>query len=196
MRCSEQNIGEIVDVIRGGGVIVFPTDTVYGIGCDPYNGSAVQRIYRIKRRAQGKPLPVLASSIGRLEGIAEFNPSARRIAKRFWPGQVTIILNLRDGGLGRSLGVEDKIAVRVPGGECIGRILKECGLLVGTSANLSGSGPFVSPDECLGGIRGYDVLVDGGAIGGRGESTIVDLTGEPAVIREGAVARREIADTV
>ncbi len=196
LKCSDQDIGEIGEVIRRGGVIVFPTDTVYGIGCDPYNESAVRRIYKIKQRAQRKPLPVLASSVDELEDIVELNPNARKIAERFWPGRVTMILDLRDGIMGRSLGVKDKIAVRVPGGECTRRILEVCGLLVGTSANPSGTGSFVDPRECIESIRGYDAFIDGGVIVGKGESTVVDLTGEPAVIREGAIAGREILGTI
>lgn len=196
LRCSGQNIAEINDAVRGGGVIVFPTDTVYGIGCDPYDWSAVQRIYRIKRREQKKPLPVLAYSIDDLEGIVEMNPNSRKIAERFWPGQVTMVLGLKDPDLGRALGIEDKIAVRVPGGECVRRILEKCRLLVGTSANLSGAKPFVDPRECIEGVPDYDVFVDGGTIEGGGESTVVDLTGEPVVVREGAVTKEEIGSAV
>lgn len=196
MGCSGQNVAEISDVVRGGGVIVFPTDTVYGIGCDPYDGPAVRRIYRIKRRDRKKPLPVLAYSANDLEGVAEMNPDSRRIAERFWPGRVTMVLGLKDPDLGRALGIEDKIAVRVPGGECVRRILEKCRLLVGTSANPSGAGSFVDPAECIKSVPDCDVFVDGGTIEGGGESTVVDLTGEPVVVREGAVTREEVLSAV
>lgn len=196
LKCSEQNITEINNAIKKGGVIVFPTDTVYGIGCDPYDESAVQRIYKIKQREQRKPLPVLAFSIHDLENIVELTPHAKKIAEKFWPGQVTMILNLVDLDLGKSLGIENKIAVRIPNGECIRKILEKCKLLVGTSANLSGVKSFVDPKECIENVSDYDIFVDGGIIESKGESTIIDLTGELAVIREGAITKEEVMNTI
>lgn len=198
LACTRENLDEISGAVGRGGVIVFPTDTVYGIGCDPYRGRSVDRIYGIKRRDRGKPLPVLAFSADDVGGIAGFGPESRRIAERFWPGKVTLVLRLEDGGLGRSLGITDKIAVRVPGGRCARMILERCRLLVGTSANPSGARPFADPRDCPPDMRGYDILVDGGAIGGGGgggamESTIVDASaGEIRVVREGAVRAQEI----
>ena len=205
--CSGKDVGEIGRLVGAGGVIVFPTDTVYGMGCDPYNRAAVERVYRIKQREAGKPLPVLAHSVSDLEGIAEFGPGAKRVASKFWPGRVTMLLKLRDGRLGESLGIGERIAVRVPGGGCARSILGECGLLVGTSANRSGEGPYVDPGRCLLDIgRDCDLFVDGGVIaGGGGESTIVDLSsgdGTAAaaaaveIVREGAVGRQEILDAL
>lgn len=207
--CSREGVGDAGKAVRAGGVIVFPTDTVYGIGCSPYHGRAVRRIYGIKRRDAKKPLPILAGSAGELEGIAAFGKSARRIAARFWPGRVTMVLGLVDADIAESMGVggggdsggglAGSVAVRVPGGGCVTSVLRECGMLVGTSANVSGAGPFVDPDECARNISGYDVLVDGGVIGGNGaESTIVDATsadeGAVRILREGAVSGQEILD--
>ena len=196
-KCSQQNIEEINYTITHGGIIVFPTDTVYGIGCNPYDESAVQRIYRIKQRQQKKPLPVLAFSTDELEKIAVLDSRAQKIAKRFWPGQVTMILWIKDVRLKRSLRIQDKIAVRVPDGSCIRSILKRCRLLVGTSANPSGTRSFVDPKDCVKSIRGYDIFVDGGIIDGGKESTIIDLTEKHVkVIREGIITEKEIVESI
>ncbi len=208
--CIQQSMHDVGRTVRAGGVVVFPTDTVYGIGCSPYHGEAVRRIYEIKRRDPGKPLPILAGSAAELEGIASFGKIARRVAARFWPGRVTLVVGLRDAGVAESLGAGGgggkgtlgSVAVRVPDGGCVGSILQECGMLVGTSANVSGTGPFVDPDECIRNISGYDVFVDGGVIRGDGaESTIVDVTaadgeegGDVRILREGAVSGREVVD--
>lgn len=196
LECSERNVGEICSAVYRGGTVVFPTDTVYGIGCNPYDGHAVRKIYKIKRRGREKPFPVLAFSADDLQDVAVFDPVAARMAERFWPGRVTMILRLRDERLREPLGIQDKIAVRVPGGDCVRRILEGCRLLVGTSANPSGAGPFVDPAECVKSMGDCDVFVDGGTIAGGTESTIVDLTEGVEVKREGAVAKREIMDAV
>ncbi len=187
---------EACAIIAQGGTAIFPTDTVYGIGCNPYDKSAVQKIYRIKQREQEKPFPVLAFSTDELHDIAFFDPVATRIADRFWPGQVTMILRLKDKSLQGSLGIKDEIAVRVPSGSCIRDILEKCRFLVGTSANPSGIKPFIDPKECMKNITGYDVFVDGGMIKGGKSSTIIDLTGGVTIKREGIITSKEIIETV
>ena len=127
---------KISKTVANGGVIVFPTDTVYGIGCNPFDKTAVQRIYSIKQRDVQKQLPVLGFSVHDIKGIAEFTPSAEKISAVYWPGKVTLILKLKESRLEESLGVTDKIAVRVPHGRCVLSILEKCRLLVGTSANI------------------------------------------------------------
>ncbi len=190
VRCDERGAKDAARIIAKGGVVVFPTDTVYGIGCDPYNASAVQRIYRIKGRDPSKPLPVLAHSSENAARIAEMNGQARRLAAKFWPGKLTMILKAKDAELERVMGLSGTVAVRVPGGRCVQAILEICGYLAGTSANASGGGSISDPAraesiEC-------DIMVDGGAAGGI-ESTIIDLSGgEIKFARIGAVAKDEI----
>ena len=100
--------------IKQGGIVIFPTDTVYGIGCDPYNKNSVSLLYIIKNREKTKPVPVLVYSKKELEKIAEFNPLATKIAEKFWPGPITMILDVKDADIQKSLGLGKKIAVRVP----------------------------------------------------------------------------------
>ena len=91
------------------------------------------------------------------------------------------------------MGLNKKIAVRVPNNQCVLSLLKECKLLVGTSANISGTAPFTDPDECIKGITGYDLLIDGGIISSQGESTIVEIEdGDIKIVRNGSVSEEEI----
>ena len=85
-----------IESIKNGGVVIFPTDTVYGIGCDPYNEDAIKRIYELKNRDSTKPLPILGYSKQFLENIVEFDEITNRIAEKFWPGRLTIVLPLKD----------------------------------------------------------------------------------------------------
>jgi L-threonylcarbamoyladenylate synthase len=191
--CDKNGIEIAVKSIRSGGVVVFPTDTVYGLGCDPYNSTAIKKIYKIKKRESSKLFPILAYSKNDLSEIVIFDEKSSKIAEKFWPGQVTLVVRLKDKRIRRSMNVQDKIAVRVPNNSCALALLKECKLLVGTSANISGMHPFTNANECLENISGYDVFLDGGTITGAGESTIVEIDNDKLVIhREGAVAKTEI----
>jgi L-threonylcarbamoyladenylate synthase len=191
VRCDAAGVAAAVQTVRDGGVVVYPTDTVYGIGCDPYSASAVERVRRIKRRRPDMPLPVLAWSIDDVARVAVISPAAGRLAEEFWPGGLTLILRLRDARLGRSMGIRERIAVRVPGCECTTRMLLECRYVVGTSANISGKGPQRDPRQVRG-MDGCDTFVDGGTTPG-GESTIVDASGDTVgIVREGAVPPEEV----
>ena len=175
--------------------MIFPTDTVYGIGCDPYNKKAVSRLYEIKKREKTKLFPVLGISKMELEKIAEFNTMEEKIAEKFWPGQVTLILKVKDEKIRQTLCLDKKIAVRVPNNQCVLSLLKECKLLVGTSANISGTTPFTDPNECSKNLTRYDLLIDGGIIPSQSESTIVEIVGDDIkILREGNVPEKEIRE--
>ncbi len=191
--CDKDGIDIAVRSIRNGGVIVFPTDTVYGLGCDPYNSKAIKKIYKIKKRESSKLFPILAYSKKDLSDIVVFDEKSNKIAEKFWPGQVTLVLEVKDEKIKKSMNVQSKIAVRVPNNSCALALLKECKLLVGTSANVSGMRSFTNPDDCFDSISGYDIFVDGGAITGSGESTVVEVDdGKLTVHRKGAVSEKEI----
>ena len=179
--------------VKQGGIVIFPTDTVYGIGCDPYNKNSVSLLYKIKKRKKTKPFPVLGYSKKELEKIAEFNSLATKIAEKFWPGPITMILNVKDANIQKSLGLGKKIAVRVPDNICALSLLKECKVLVGTSANISDEASLIDPNECETKMPNYDLLIDGGVIISKGESTIVEIDGDKAkIVREGSVSEKEI----
>jgi len=193
--CTDSDIKVAIKKIKAGEIIVFPTDTVYGLGCDPYNKKTVSRLYEIKKREKTKPFPILGISKTELEKIAEFNTLERKIAEKFWPGQITLILKIKDEKIRQSLCLDKKIAVRVPNNQCVLSLLKECKLLVGTSANISGTTPFTDPNECSKNLTRYDLLIDGGIIPSQSESTIVEIVGDDIkILREGNVPEKEIRE--
>ena len=191
--CDKEGIEKAFQIINRGGIAVFPTDTVYGIGCDPYNKDSVRKIYEIKSRNISKPFPVLVYSKDIAERIAFFDEFTKKIAEKFWPGPLTMILKLTDEKLKKSLNVTNKIAIRVPNHKCTLELLKKCNFLVGTSANISGHSSFTNPDECFNNLRKYDIFVDGGIITSKSESTIIEIENEKIkIIREGSLSHEEI----
>ena len=195
VNCDKDGIKKASQSINEGGIVVFPTDTVYGIGCNPYNTSAIKQIYEIKSREISKPFHVLVYSKGLAEQIAHFDKVTRKIADRFWPGPLTMILRVTDNKLKESLNLNNKIAIRVPNHRCTLDLLEKCNFIIGTSANISGETSFTNPDECFNNIKGYDIFVDGGAITSKGESTIIEIVNdEIKIIREGSLSKKEILD--
>jgi len=191
--CDKEGIEKTFQVIKKGGIVVFPTDTVYGIGCNPYNANAVEKIYEIKSREKIKSLPVLAYSLDTVKEIARIDTFTEKIIKKYWPGPLTLILELTDKKLKKSLNLDNKIAVRIPDSKCTLKLLEKCGLLVGTSANISGSPPSTDPKECLKNITNYDVFLNGGTITSKGESTIIEIENEEIkIIRKGVLKKEEI----
>ena len=191
--CNKEGIEKASEIINQGGIAIFPTDTVYGIGCNPYNKESVEKIYKIKSRDIMKPLPVLTYSIETAEKIVEFDQFTKKIVKKFWPGPLTVILKVTDKKIKESLNLENKIAIRVPDHKCTLELLKKCDFLVGTSANISGDVPYTDPEECLKNLKNYDIFVDGGIITSKGESTIIEIENKQIkIIREGSLTEDEI----
>ena len=194
--CNTTGIEKTFQVIENGGIAIFPTDTVYGLGCNPYNSSAVEKIYEIKSREKIKSLPVLAYSLEIVKEITCVDSFTEKIIERYWPGPLTLILKLTDQKLKKSLKLDDKIAIRIPDSECALKLLKKCNLLVGTSANISGNKSFMDPDECVKNIKNYDIFLNGGTITSKGESTIIEIKNEKIeVVREGVLKKEEIIRT-
>ena len=193
VNCDNYGIEKISQIIEKGGVVVFPTDTVYGIGCNPYNVNSVNKIYEIKSRDKIKSLPVLAYSLDIVKEITIIDKFTEKIIKKYWPGPLTLILTLTDQKLKESLKLQNKIAVRIPDSKCTLKLLEKCKLLVGTSANISGNSSYTNPDECIKNIKNYDVFLNGGTITSKGESTIIEIENEKIkIIREGALKAEDI----
>lgn len=192
--CSDAE--KCASIVKRGGVVVFPTDTIYGIGCDPYNDAAVKRIFRIKGRDEKKPLPVLAYSAQDAEKLIALGRTGMALAKKYWPGALTIVAPITDNNRISPIVTAGSmnLAARVPANRCVLLLLKHCKYLVGTSANLSGQKSLRSVKEVLdSGLAGFDALLDGGAVEKGVESTIVDVAGAtPKVVREGAIKAEEI----
>ena len=193
VNCNNEGIEKTSQIIKEGGVVVFPTDTVYGIGCNPYNMNSVKKIYEIKSRTKVKSLPILAYSLDIVKGITLIDGFTEKIIKKYWPGPLTLILKLTDQKLKESLNLQNKIAIRIPDSECTLKLLEKCKLLVGTSANISGNSSYTNPDECIKNIRNYDIFLNGGTITSKGESTIIEVENERIrIIREGALKVKDI----
>lgn len=189
---SDAVIQRAIEVVSGGGIIIFPTDTVYGMGCDPSRSEAVRRIFKLKKRGD-KPLPILASSLTAAREIAEFSGIAEELADEFWPGAVTLLLTRRSGKVEEATLGLPTVGVRVPGYEVPRSIAAGVGgLLVGTSANISGERSVASfGDIAPALVEGVDfAVVDAPCRMGQ-ESTVIDASkSRPVVLREGAVSRK------
>jgi L-threonylcarbamoyladenylate synthase len=181
-------------MIQVGGVVVYPTDTIYGIGCDPYNDVAVKRIFTIKGRNENKSLPILTSNITNAERIVSLGRIGRLLAERYWPGALTIVAPLIDYRISQGVRAGSSgLAVRVPANNCVLSLLRRCPYLVGTSANRSGERTMGSAKEVLDSkLEGYDALLDGGTVEKGVESTIISIEDKPKILREGAIESREI----
>jgi L-threonylcarbamoyladenylate synthase len=182
-----------IESIKNGGVVIFPTDTVYGIGCDPYNENAVERIYELKNRDSTKPLPILGYSKRFLENIVEFDEITNRIAEKFWPGRLTIVLPLKDDKLKKLSRGTNTLAVRVPNNKCVLAFLKKCKLVVGTSANSSGKEPFTDPQNIENELIGCDIFLNDGIIQSSGASTVIKIeNGEIKILRSGGISENDL----
>lgn len=195
--CDQNGINLAATTIKNGGLVVFPTDTVYGLGCDPRNTKAIEAIFQIKKRKESKQLPILVYSKDEVSKIAVFDDISNKIADKFWPGQVTLVLKLKDNEIKNAMNMCDKVAVRVPNHPCVLALLKECKLVVGTSANFSGHPAFSDPKKVQENFSGYDVFLDGGTISNSTSSTIVEVKdGTWEILRQGRITKEEIINSL
>lgn len=200
LECSNyDHIASCASTLSDGGIIVFPTDTVYGIGCNPYYDESVERIFQIKDRSEDKPLPVMGYSISDIEKLVHMSPLAKSLAQYFWPGALTIVSPCKDNNISRRvMAGGDNLAVRIPGNRCTQSLLRFCKYLIGTSANVSGRKPCTTSYEVLSsGLSGFDLVLDGGALGGGIESTIIEvIDSNVRILREGVIKSDKVYDTV
>lgn len=189
IKSTRTAIQTAAQIVENGGVVVYPTDTVYGLGCNPFKEDAVKRIFKIKGE-RNKPLPILASGIGEIEKIAQIPEKARELAKRFWPGPLTMVLPKKPSLPNIVTLNLNSVAVRVPNHDiALALIRLSGGLLVGTSANKSGRKPPRTALEATDQIgEEVDLILDAGQTPIGESSTILDLTGEkPRILRHGPI---------
>jgi len=195
MGVLQREIEKGVKILQKGGVIAFPTDTVYGLGADAFNATAVERIYEIKNRPMHRQLPLLIADVEQLTTLAKPIPEiAWFLAKRFWPGGLTLVLPKTDS-LPVYLAPEYTIAVRVPDHPvCLALIQHLGNPIIGTSANISGQPPALTAEEVRQQLGGkIDFIINGGKCPGGKESTVVDVTREsPTILRQGVIPSHEI----
>jgi L-threonylcarbamoyladenylate synthase len=192
----QQQVERGISILKRGGVVAFPTDTVYGLGACASISPAVDRVYKIKERPRNMALPLLLADTSQISQMANHVPGvAWLLARHFLPGALTIVLH-------RSKSVPDiitaggeTVAVRVPAHPVPVALVRGLGVpVVGTSANLSGKPSPLTAEEVRSQFgEEIDLIIDGGRCPGGKESTVIDVTGETSVIlREGAISRAEI----
>ena len=188
---------EAVNLLRGGGIVAVPTDTVYGIAADMALPDAIERLFAAKRRPPEKAVAVLLADVSQAEALGVMSPAARVLGERFWPGGLTLVLPVRSGvHLPRVLaGGAQTIGVRVPDHPAPRALAAILGPLPTTSANVSGEPDARDAQEISGRLgEALALVIDGGPIRGGLASTVVDCTGErPVVRRLGAIPEAEIA---
>lgn len=189
---------KIISVLRQGGVVVFPTETSYGLGCDPRNLAALGKIYRIKGRETSKALPLVACSYEQVTSFFDVPPLVQDLVKRYWPGPLTVLLEPLDMVLRRQIPVfkDGLAAVRVSSHPFVQALACAYGFpLTATSANVSGQEPCISAKQAeyifatLEPSRRPDLIVDGGELPLSEPSTIVKISaqGQLEVVRQGAI---------
>lgn len=196
----EEDLIKCKAIIKNGGIIVYPTDTIYGLGCDPYNKKSVEKIFRIKKRLLNKALPILAADIRHVEKIMFLDDRGRKLADSFWPGPLTIIGVLKDNDIPKLITAgRQTVGMRIPNNIETLNLLKYCNFLVGTSANISNENSCIYAEDVLKSpLVGYDAIVIGDddkpkepfSVKG---STIVDIsTSNLKIVREGVIKSETI----
>ena len=183
LKPTRAGLTRAANLLRSGGVVAFPTDTVYGLAAAADDEVACRRIFLIKGRPVGLPLILMAAAESQLEGWVHIDSRAEEIIRRWWPGPLTVILHAKGGGT---------LGVRIPKHEIALELLRAAGPLMTTSANLHGKDPAMNAGEAAV-LNGVAAVLDGGAAPGGVASSVLDLTGpEPHVLREGAIATAQL----
>ena len=206
LKLSEANIEECAAsaaaVLRAGGVVLYPTDTLYGLGSDALSDEAVAKIYAIKRREKWKPIHAIVADLEMAGRYAELTDDVRSFAKQLPKGQVTFILKKRAGSNSGILNGLDTFGFRIPDNElCIALTRAFDGPVTATSANVSGMESGSTVEGILAQLgenaRHIDLILDTGELPTRAPSTVVDLSGEtPVILREGAIPNSEIWNVI
>lgn len=185
-----------ISVLKEGGIVAFPTDTVYGLGAGIGNTQAVERVYQVKKRPHGMALPLLLSDVSQIGEVAWPVPQAAwLLAERFLPGALTLVLPKAPSLADIVTGVGKTVAVRIPAHPIPVALIRGLGTpIIGTSANLSGQPPALTASEVYTQLGDkVDLIIDGGRCPGGRESTIIDLSGDtPVILREGAIPGEEL----
>lgn len=184
---DEAAIKKAVRIIKAGGLVAFPTETVYGLGADYMNKYAVERLYEVKKRPRNKPFTVHIADLRTLDELScEISGAVRMLIKRFWPGPLTIIFKTKN---------DVKVGVRMPANRIALDFILACGTpIAAPSANISGKKPPLSAEEVISGLGGeINLILDGGKTEVGVESTVLDVSSEPyKILREGAIKKSEI----
>jgi L-threonylcarbamoyladenylate synthase len=188
------------EIINRGGVIAFPTETVYALGADAMNERAVQKVFHLKKRMSGKPVAIFLPKLQDLKRfVKEITPSASRLIKEFWPGPLTLIFKSKPGQMTYLTGKREKLGVRVSSSKFVHALLKLTRApLTATSANLSGKLEPVSAEQVLSYFYGkIDLVINGGHQYSAIPSSVVDVSEEmPILLREGRISYEKLKKVV
>jgi len=189
----QKQVEKGIEIIRHGGVIAFPTDTVYGLGAGAFHEEAVKRIFTVKKRSQEMALPLLLADASQIHMVAQDLPAyAWRLLKHFSPGGLTLVVFRTRIVNDIITNKGDTVAIRIPDHPVPRALIRGCGMpIIGTSANVSGQPPVLTAEDVFGQLgNNVDLIIEGEPQPRGTESTVVDVTGDVAVIlRLGAVPR-------
>lgn len=197
---DEKSLKVAAKILKSGGNVIFPTETVYGLGADAMNGAAVNNIFKAKQRPADNPLIVHISSLEMLGGIAaEVTENAKKLMKLFWPGPLTIILKKHKDVPYETTAGLDTVAIRMPANKTAKKLIELAGIpIAAPSANLSGKPSPTTAQHCIDDMMGrVEAIINGEDCSFGVESTVVDLSGElPILYRPGAVTAEELEDVL
>ena len=185
---STPDIHDLAQLVNDGGIIAYPTDTVYGLGCNPYMSDSVEKIFKLKIR-ENKPLPLLCNSLESALKIASFDKISLKLAEEFWPGPLTILAPLKDDSLKSLTRGSEFIGLRVPNHNDSLLLISECGdSIVGTSANLSGYDSNHSASSVISQLPDIDAILINDIEDNSKESTIIKVeNNEIIILRLGSI---------
>ena len=195
----DARVEHAASVVRRGGVVAYPTDTLYGLAADPTSAAAVEKLFTVKERTPGHAVPLIAADLAQVEEAAVMTAIAYRLAHAFWPGPLSLVLHARPGIVSGVTAADGSVAIRIPASDVARALARAAGsCITSTSANLSGQPPTADPTvlQTVMGDR-IDDLLDGGLAPGGLPSTIVDARGPVvSLIRAGAVPWERVLESL
>ena len=182
-------IRDEADLIKRGLVVAYPTDTLYGLAVDPRQAGAVRRLYELKGRAETSALTLIAADLAHVRAVGEMTPEAERLAARWWPGPLTIVVRARGIVARETLAGGDTVGIRIPDHAVAIALARDAGFpITATSANRSGAPGTSAAGAVALALPDVDAIVDGGPVLGGAPSTIVDVSATPVtLLRAGVV---------
>lgn len=194
-----EKISEIVaEILKSGGVVIYPTDTLYGLGANAFDEDAILKIYKIKKRDKNKPLPIIVKDLKMVRRITCVDSKVERILNKIWPGPITVVLRKKDIIPYILTGNNETVAIRIPDNEFISVLMNKLDFpIIATSANISGENNLLKSNEIIKKFKSGevkpDLFVNSGEIKNLKPSTIIDLsTGIPKILRIGIVGKEEM----
>jgi len=191
---TAEGLAAAAEILRAGGLVAFPTDTVYGVACVASRPDRIEALFELKQRPAEKQIPMLVAGLEQLSADAwVVDERARALAGRFWPGPLTIVLSAASGDATQ--------AFRAPDHAVAQALIAASGPLLATSANISGQPDTLDADDVLIAFAtqadGLDAVIDGGRVPGGMASSVVDLSATPArLLRDGPIARETLAELI